>query len=79
VKPAIVFYYRNGCHLCEDMWQLLREFRQERPFELESVDIDRDSELQERFGTLVPVLAAGEQVICHYYLDPVALRHYLEE
>lgn len=78
MQPALVFYYRNGCHLCEDMWQLLREFQQEHPFTLESVDIDLDGALRERFGTLVPVLAAGDQVICHYYLDPVALSRHLD-
>lgn len=78
MSANLVFYYRNGCHLCEDMWQHLRELQQDRPFDVKPVDIDLDSRLQKQYGTLIPVLAAEEQVICHYYLDPVALMHYLD-
>ncbi|MCW8907740.1 MAG: glutaredoxin family protein [Sedimenticola sp.] len=78
MEPVVAFYYRNGCHLCEDMWQLLREFQQDRPFQLDTVDIDLDDTLRDRYGTLVPVLAVGDHVICHYYLDPVALSRYLD-
>ena len=76
--PVLLFYYRNGCHLCEDMWQQLQELRRERRFEIESLDIALDNQLLERYGTLIPVLASGEQVICHYYLDPIALNRYLD-
>ena len=76
--PVLLFYYRNGCHLCEDMWQQLQELRRERRFEIESLDIALDSCLLERYGSLIPVLAAEKQVICHYYLDPIALNRYLD-
>ncbi len=73
------FYYRQGCHLCEDMWQLLQEFRKEHPFELMEIDIDQKPNLAEKYGPLIPVLESepGSR-ICHYYLDPVALEEYLQ-
>ena len=71
--PGLTFYFRDGCHLCEDMWQQLQELRLEQPFPIKRVDVDGDPELRTRFGSLVPVLTSGEQLLCHYYLDPVAL------
>jgi thiol-disulfide isomerase/thioredoxin len=75
---TLTFYFRPGCHLCDDMWQQLQEYRKERVFELTPVNVDDDPELQARFGILIPVLASGEQVLCHYYLDPMALVNCLE-
>lgn len=75
----LTFYFRPGCHLCDDMWQQLQEVRRERGFELNPMNVDDDPELQARFGTLVPVLASGDKVLCHYYLDPVALVDCLED
>ncbi|MCW8890665.1 MAG: glutaredoxin family protein [Sedimenticola sp.] len=78
MSQTLTFYYRDGCHLCEDMWHHLREIQEQRSFEVEFMNIDSDPGLQSRFGTLIPVLAAGERVICNYYLDPIALEQYLD-
>ena len=74
---GLTFYYRDGCHLCEDMWQHLHELRHERQFQVNRVDVDTDPGLAERFGSLVPALASGDELLCHYYLDPAALNEYL--
>ena len=37
------------------------------------VDIDRDLELIRRYDSLVPVLCAGDQELCHYFFDESAL------
>lgn len=78
MPPTLTFYYRDGCHLCEDMWQHLQLIRDRRPFDIELVDVDGDPDLQARYGTLIPVLGAGKQVICNYYLDPVGLERFLD-
>ncbi len=70
-------YGRPGCHLCEDMGAALEEFRDELGFRLREIDIDGAPELSARFGALIPVLALDGQEICHYHLDPVALRRAL--
>ena len=59
------------------MWQHLREIQADCDFKLVRVDVDSRSELQQRFGTLIPVLLGGDQIICNYFLDPVALQRYL--
>ena len=75
--PRLTLYYRESCHLCDDMWQHLREIQTVLNFKLVRVDVDSQTELQQRFGALIPVLLAGDQIICNYYLDPVALERYL--
>ncbi len=69
----LTLYNRVGCHLCEDMLEVLQVFSDELEFTVVSVDIDQDAVLRKRYNTLVPVLALGEQEICHYFLDKVAL------
>jgi hypothetical protein len=76
-KHKVKLFYRHGCHLCEDMLQHLHELQRTEQFQIETVDVDSNSQLQERYGTLVPVLEADGKELCHYFLDEVALRGYL--
>ena len=73
----LILYGRPGCHLCEDMRAALEEFRPAYGFRLREIDIDCDPGLAARFGALIPVLALDGREICHYHLDPVALRRAL--
>ncbi|MCW8902188.1 glutaredoxin family protein [Sedimenticola sp.] len=75
--PGLSFYYRDGCHLCEDMWQHLQSIRETHPFDVDLINVDSDPDLRARYGTLIPVLASGEEIICNYYLDPVGLERFL--
>jgi thiol-disulfide isomerase/thioredoxin len=79
---VIVFtlYSRTYCHLCDDMLVALNAMQTEaQPFTVDVVDVDADEALVARFDELVPVLygdlAAPE--LCHYFLDPDAVRAYL--
>jgi len=51
----------------------LREWQARQTFSFEVIDVDSDPSLRLRYGELVPVLMAGDEEICHYHLDPVAL------
>ncbi len=75
--PALTVYSREECHLCQDMIAALREIQTQIPFTLNVIDVDSDSDLQARYGTLVPVLMANGQEICHYHLDTAALEKVL--
>ena len=70
----LTVYIRDGCHLCEDMLQELQQRQAVLGFSLETVDIDGRPELETRYGALVPVLVHGDQELCHYFLDEVALK-----
>ena len=78
MRPTLTLYYRQDCHLCDDMLRQLHNMRWQHDFELFCVDVDQDRGLAERYGTRVPVLAADTDVICTYYLDPVAVAGFLE-
>ena len=73
VSVKLTLYTRTGCHLCEDMEQMLQELATEYEFVIDSVTIEDKPHLQHRYGTKVPVLTYGDVEICHYYLDRVAL------
>ena len=50
---ALILYQRDDCHLCD---QALEVLAQARVPEFESVFIDEDDALEERYGLRVPVL-----------------------
>jgi len=43
------------------------------------VNVDADPALERRYGEKVPVLAHGENELCHYRLDPAAVTAYLSK
>ena len=69
----LTLYSRTGCHLCEDMEQALPELATELDFNAEIVLIDNNNELEQAWGTKVPVLTIDDDIICEYFLDKVAL------
>lgn len=73
----LTVYGREHCHLCQDMIAALQDLQARFPFKLEVIDVDSDDDLIVRYGERVPVLVAGDEEICHYHLDPVALDAYL--
>jgi thioredoxin-like negative regulator of GroEL len=77
--PLLTVFGREGCHLCWEMWEALEELRADANFRLSWVDVDDDPDLARRYGDKVPVLAAGEREICHYFLEMPALNAFLAE
>ena len=73
----LTLYSREYCHLCHDMLAALEALRGEFEFELRVLDVDADPALLARYDELVPVLAAGDDELCHYFLDAAAVRAYL--
>ena len=77
--PTLTVYGRNYCHLCDDMIAGLRRLQAGAHFELRVVDVDRDPDLERRYGEKVPVLTHGERELCHYFLDAAAVTAFLAE
>lgn len=78
-EKELTLYSRLGCHLCEDMQNLLPDYLTAVGLSLNVIYIDGDDVLEQAYGTLVPVLKAGEHEICHYFLDVKALQQYISE
>lgn len=67
-------YYREGCHLCEELAALLYRGWPRLLDELEWVDVDRSAALASRYGLRVPVLTLGDREICELQVDAGRLR-----
>jgi glutaredoxin len=52
----VIIYTRQGCHLCDEAWQLLEEWQGKYQFTLEAIDIDGQAELVAEYGERVPVV-----------------------
>ena len=72
----LTVYSRYGCHLCEDMLQALARLQPLLDLELTVLEVDDDPELVNRYGDRVPVLLAGDTVLCCHFLDEQQLREY---
>ncbi len=90
--PELVLYFREGCHLCEDMEQLLGELLEPGSFRLTRIDIDEDPTLREAYNVRVPVLSLVQEQsagalsdyppdnqleLCEHFLDLEAVREAL--
>lgn len=73
MSVSVSLYTRTGCHLCDDMEQELPGLATELDFITEIIPIDNNAELEQLYGTRVPVLAIGDEVICEYFLDKASL------
>jgi hypothetical protein len=68
-EPAIHYYYREGCHLCEEMAaRLFREWPRIAA-SMQWHDVDSRADWIEEFGSRVPVLMHGEVTLSEYMLD----------
>lgn len=68
---------RGYCHLCHEMEETLRPLASEFGFSVEVLDVDVDSDLEDRFNELVPVLFHEGKELCHHFLDVAKVRDYL--
>jgi hypothetical protein len=58
--PLLTLYSKPGCHLCEDLAEMLADVQSEMGFAVEEVDITRDAALFARYRYEIPVLRMGE-------------------
>lgn len=73
---ALTLYYRNGCHLCEELVSLLFRGWPEQTQSIEWCDVDSSADWCDRYGARVPVLMRGGQLICELSADPKRLSDY---
>ncbi|MES9811486.1 MAG: glutaredoxin family protein [Candidatus Thiodiazotropha sp.] len=76
---ALHFYYREGCHLGDDMLMELVRLQAEWDFEIIEVDIDCNPAIREKYRTRIPLLEDHQgRCLSEYFLDQVALLRYLQ-
>lgn len=72
--PELTLHYREGCHLCEDMEQLLQELLEPGSYRLRRIDIDSNEQLTQAYNVRVPVLSLNGIELCEHFLDLDAVR-----
>jgi hypothetical protein len=70
-------YTRQGCHLCEQAWEQLRESQARHGFVLTAEDVDATPELAVLHGQWVPVVEVDGKVRFRGRINPVLLRRLL--
>ena len=63
---ALTLYSRPGCHLCDEMKRVVDHVAAREPLTLQVVDISLDPELEERYGTEIPVLLVNGRKLAKY-------------
>ena len=74
-----VFYYRDGCHLCEELAALLMRGWPEQAAVMQWRDVDRRPEWRDAYGELVPVLTVNGETVCVLQPDLDRIAQYFGE
>jgi glutaredoxin len=69
------FYTRERCHLCHEALDELRRLREQHPFELRVLDLDREASDAKRaaYDHEVPVIELDGRKIMKYRVDAARL------
>ena len=62
----LTIYSRPGCHLCDEMKEVVHRVAASVPVVLEEIDISGDAELERLYGTEIPVLMADRKKVAKY-------------
>ena len=62
----LTIYSRPGCHLCDEMKDVVHRVSASVPLALDEVDISGDSELERLYGVEIPVLMADGKKVAKY-------------
>lgn len=59
-------YTRKDCCLCEEMKKVIGDVAARVPLTVQEIDVDGSPDLQEKYGTEVPVLFINGRKACKY-------------
>ncbi len=71
-RREVVVYTREGCGLCVVAEQLVA--REARGHHVRHVDVDRDPQLQRRYGVRVPVVTVDDVEVAELQVSPGEVR-----
>ena len=74
---ALTLYSRPGCHLCDQMKDVVKRVARSIPLQLEEIDISTSRELEDRYGLEIPVLLVEGKKAAKYRIGEEELRRVL--
>jgi glutaredoxin len=75
----VTIYSRPGCHLCEEAKAVIQPLLEEFGATVREVNIDKDTELAERYSWDIPVIFLGAHKAAKHRVDARQFRRQLEE
>ena len=74
---TFTLYSRPGCHLCDEMKNVVRRVMQAAPaaIALQEIDITTDPDLEARYGVEIPVLLVDGKKAAKYRIAEEELRN----
>lgn len=76
---VITIYGRTGCHLCENVTNLLKPLENTLNFIIEEQLIDGNKELEDLYGQLIPVIHIDGKYFSHFRVNLEELKVFLEK
>jgi glutaredoxin len=75
----VTLYTRPGCHLCEEAKVAIAPLLREFAASLREVNIEKDADLEERYGWDIPVIFIGARKAAKHRVDVEQFRRRLRE
>jgi hypothetical protein len=73
VTRTVVLYGREGCCLCDEAREVLLRVRDEHPFVLQELDIERDESLLRAYLERIPVVTIDGVEVFQFFVDEAEL------
>jgi glutaredoxin len=73
----LTLYSKPGCHLCEEMKDVVRRVARQIPLSVDEVDISADPALESRYGQDIPVLMIEGKKAAKFRIGEEALTRML--
>ena len=78
-QSVVTIYGRSGCHLCENVLNLLVPEKDQLNVEINEILIDNNKELEDLYGQLIPVIHVNGNYFSHFRLDLEEFKSFLEK
>ena len=62
----LTIFSRPGCHLCDEMKAVVQRVARLLPATIEEIDISTDADLEQRYGSDIPVLMVNGKKVAKY-------------
>ena len=76
---TVTLYSKPGCHLCEEVRELLAELAIDRRFTIEEINIESDPRLFAAYRYAIPVVLVGGREIARGRIDTLELQRKLSD
>jgi len=74
---TVTIYSKKDCHLCDVARETLLKIRQELPFSLTEIDIEKNKAAFEKYKYLIPVVEIDGEKAFNYRIDDAELKKVL--